>query len=74
MIPANNLIIPSVGEADEAFMKMAKRPARRIFVFDQEGKLLGLVRKTAIMDVVIQRKEFLKQDLKFIGTNRKLLK
>jgi Zn-dependent protease/CBS domain-containing protein len=60
MIPANNLIMPPLGEADEAFMKMAKRPVRRIFVCDQMGKLLGLVSKTDIMDIAIQRKDFLK--------------
>jgi Zn-dependent protease len=61
MIPVNNLIMPPLGEADEALMKMAKRPVRRIFVCDQEGKLLGLVSKTDIMDISIQRKEFMKK-------------
>lgn len=61
MIPVNNLIMSPLGEADEALMKMAKRPVRRIFVCDQEGKLLGLVSKTDIMDAATQRKEFLKK-------------
>lgn len=61
MIPVNNLIMPPLGEADEALMKMAKSPVRRIFVCDPEGKLLGLVSKTDIMDAAVQRKEFLKK-------------
>lgn len=61
MIPVNNLIMPPLGEADEALMKMAKSPVRRIFVCGPEGKLLGLVSKTDIMDAAVQRKEFLKK-------------
>ena len=57
MIPATDLITMSQdGLADEAFMKMIKVPVRRIFVCDENGKLTGLVSKTDIMNIGIQRK------------------
>ncbi|MGE5683768.1 MAG: site-2 protease family protein [Nitrososphaerota archaeon] len=61
MIPANNLIMPPFGHADEALMKMTNRPVRKIFICDDEKKLLGLVSKTDIMDTAMQRKEYMKK-------------
>lgn len=60
MIPANNLIMPPFGHADEALIKMTNSPVRKIFVCDEERKLLGLVSKTDIMDMAMQRKEYMK--------------
>ena len=60
MIPADNLIISPLGYADEALMRMTNRPVRKVFVCDEEGKLLGLVSKTDIMDMAVQRKEHMK--------------
>jgi Zn-dependent protease len=66
MIPVNDLVImPEYGAVDEALMKMARKPVRRIFVCDKDGKLLGLVSKTDIMNVAIRRKEFMKNVKKF---------
>lgn len=65
MIPATDLITMSQdGSADEAFMKMIKVPVRRIFVCDEKGKLTGLVSKTDIMNIGIQRKNFIKKTKK----------
>ena len=60
MIPADNLIMSPLGYADEALMRMTNRPVRKVFVCDEEGKLLGLVSKTDIMDMAVQRKEHMK--------------
>ena len=60
MIPADNLIMSPLGYADEALMRMTNRPVRKVFVCDEEGKLLGLVSKTDIMDMAVQSKEHMK--------------
>jgi CBS domain-containing protein len=61
MIPTNNLIMPPFGDADEALMKMINGPIRKIFVCDDENKLIGLVSKSDIMDTASQRQEYMKK-------------
>jgi CBS domain-containing protein len=53
--------MPSFGDADEALMKMINGPIRKIFVCDDEKKLIGLVSKSDIMDTASQRKEYMKK-------------
>lgn len=60
MIPADNLIMSPLGYADEVLMRMTNRSIRKVFVCDEEGKLIGLVSKTDIMDIAVQRKEHMK--------------
>ena len=61
MIPVTDLIIMQQnGAADEALMKMARRPTRRIFVCDAERKLVGIVSKTDIMNIATAKKEIMK--------------
>jgi Zn-dependent protease len=61
MIPTNNLIMTPFGDADEALMKMINGPIRKIFVCDDENKLIGLVSKSDIMDTASQRQEYMKK-------------
>jgi Zn-dependent protease/predicted transcriptional regulator len=61
MIPVTDLIIMQQnGAADEALMKMVRRPTRRIFVCDAERKLVGIVNKTDIMNIATAKKEIMK--------------
>lgn len=59
MMPRKHLIILTPDrKADEALMQMTRRHMGKVFVCDKEGKLLGLISKTDIMNVVNERKEY----------------
>lgn len=59
MIPRNSLIVmESKRMADEALMQMTRRHMGKVFVSDKEGKLLGLISKTDIMNVAVERQEY----------------
>ena len=61
MVPLNELaVMTPYKRADEAFMKMAKTGTGRVFVCDENGRLLGLVSKTDLMDLVKDRQEYAK--------------
>jgi Zn-dependent protease/CBS domain-containing protein len=59
MMPRKHLIILTPDtKADEALTQMTRRHMGKVFVCDKEGKLLGLISKTDIMNVVNERKEY----------------
>ena len=72
MIPVTKLIIMSENEkADEALMKMTRNRLKRIFVCNDGGRLIGIVSKTDIMNIVVERKEYLKTVKKIKKNNDK---
>jgi Zn-dependent protease/predicted transcriptional regulator len=55
----NSLIVmDSNRKADEALMQMNRRHLGKVFVGDKDGRLVGLISKTDIMDVADERKEY----------------
>lgn len=61
MIPKSNLIIMQENRtADDALKHMARKHMGRVFICDEQGKLLGLVSKTDIMNAASERKEYVK--------------
>ena len=61
MIPKSNLIIMQENRtADDALKQMARKRMSRVFICDEQGKLLGLVSKTDIMNAASERKEYVK--------------
>ena len=59
MTPKNDLIIMnSERKADEALMQMSRRRLGKVFVHDDNGKLVGLISKSDIMNVANERKEY----------------
>ncbi len=61
MVPESDLILMQEdGSADEALMKMIKKPVKRIFVCDIDRRLLGLVSKTDIMNIASEKSQYLK--------------
>jgi Zn-dependent protease/predicted transcriptional regulator len=61
MTPAAKLaIMDSHRKADEALMQMARTGAGKVFVCDSEGRLVGLVSKTDILEAASERQELAK--------------
>jgi Zn-dependent protease/predicted transcriptional regulator len=61
MISKSNLIIiQENGTADDALKQMARKRMSRVFICDEQGRLLGLVSKTDIMNAASERKEYVK--------------
>lgn len=59
MIPKENLIIMDENrKADEALIQISKRRIGKVFVCNDEGKLIGLVSKTDIMNAASERSEY----------------
>lgn len=59
MIPRGNLIIMDESrKAGEALTQISKRRMGKVFVCDNEGKLIGLVSKTDIMNAAGERSEY----------------
>jgi Zn-dependent protease/predicted transcriptional regulator len=59
MVPAAKLVImDSDRRADEALMQMARTGVGKVFVCDAEGRLVGLVSKTDILEAASERREF----------------
>jgi CBS domain-containing protein len=59
MTPKNDLIIMnSERKADEALMQMSRRRRGKVFVHGDNGKLVGLISKSDIMNVANERKEY----------------
>ena len=56
MIPPDELVImlPNT-RADEALMNMQRKRVGKVFICDTQGFLMGLVRKTDIMNVANER-------------------
>ena len=62
MIPAGDLVVMQPDrKADEALMEMTRTHTGKMFVCDVEGTLLGLVRKTDIMNVASERQDYQKE-------------
>jgi Zn-dependent protease/CBS domain-containing protein len=60
MIPRERLIVMESNRmADEALIQMTRRHLGKVFVSDKEGKLLGLISKTDIMNVAAERQEYM---------------
>lgn len=61
MIPLEELaLIGSSSRGDEAVKKMTKTRLGKVFVCDAEGRLLGMVTKTDLLNVASERQEFSK--------------
>jgi predicted transcriptional regulator len=59
MTPRSDLIVMnSERKADEALMQMSRRHLGKVFVQDNNGKLVGLISKSDIMNVADEKKEF----------------
>jgi len=59
MTPRSDLIVmSSERKADEALMQMSRRHLGKVFVQDNNGKLVGLISKSDIMNVADEKKEF----------------
>jgi len=68
MIPRGDLPVMSPdANADMALMQMTKTKIGKVFVCDGEGKLIGLVTKTDILNVEMERNE-IAQTLKGLQT------
>lgn len=59
MVPAAKLVImDSDRRADEALMQMARTGVGKVFVCDAEGRLVGVVSKTDVLEAASERREF----------------
>ena len=59
MINKSNIIIMNQDRtADEALMQMTRKRISKVFICDQDGRLIALVSKTDIMNAASERKEF----------------
>jgi predicted transcriptional regulator len=66
MIEKSSLIIMQTDRtADDALKYMSRRHMSRVFICDQEGKLIGLVSKTDILNAATERKEYVEAVKKF---------
>ena len=66
MIEKPNIIIMQTDRtADDALKYMNRRHMSRVFICDQEVKLIGLVSKTDILNSASERKEYVKAVKKF---------
>jgi CBS-domain-containing membrane protein len=62
MIPAGDLVVMQPDrKADEALTEMTRTDTNKVFVFNVEGTLLGLVSKTDIMNVASERQDYQKE-------------
>jgi Zn-dependent protease/CBS domain-containing protein len=60
MIPKDSLIVMEPNrEADEALMQMTRRHMGKVFICEENGRFLGLISKTDIMNVVHERQEYI---------------
>jgi Zn-dependent protease len=60
MYPKSEIIVMKAGDsAMESLMLMAKKHHGRTFVCDSDGRLVGLVSKTDIIEAVNERKEYI---------------
>lgn len=65
MIPAAELIIMQpTRRADEALRKMTRTRLGRVCICDEEGRLVGLVSKTDIMNAAGERQHYIKETSK----------
>jgi len=61
MIPASELAVMRPDDkADDALMKMGAKRLGKIMVCDESGRLVGIVSKTDILGVEMERQEYLK--------------
>jgi predicted transcriptional regulator len=61
MIPATELAVMRPDDkADDALMKMGAKRLGKIMVCDESGRLVGIVSKTDILGVEMERQEYLK--------------
>ena len=61
MIPKEELVIMDPRRrGDEAIIRMTRNGNAKVFVCDVEGKLLGMVTKTDILNVMNERQEYVK--------------
>lgn len=60
MIPKANLIviIDSNRKADNILMQMSRKRTGKAFVCNEQGKLIGIISKTDVMNIVAERKEY----------------
>ena len=66
MIPKTNLIIMNPNRtADDVLIQMTRNQMARVFVCNEEGRLIGLASKTDIMNAASERKEYMKAVKKF---------
>jgi CBS domain-containing protein len=66
MIPKTNLIIMNPNRtADDVLIQMTRKQMARVFVCNEEGRLIGLASKTDIMNAASERKEYMKAVKKF---------
>jgi CBS domain-containing protein len=71
MIPKTNLIIMNPNRtADDVLIQMTRKQMARVFVCNEEGRLIGLVSKTDIMNAASERKEYMKAAKK-LAENKK---
>lgn len=60
MISITNLIVMDPDRtADDALMQMSTSRLGKVFVCDKEGKLIGLVSKTDIINIAGERQQYL---------------
>ena len=60
MIPKDSLIVMEPNrEADEALMQMTRRHMGKVFICEENGRFLGLISKTDILNVVHERQEYI---------------
>jgi predicted transcriptional regulator len=60
MIPKDSLIVMEPNrKADEALMQMTRRHMGKVFICEENGRFLGLISKTDIMNVVHERQEYI---------------
>ncbi len=70
MIKQSSIIIMNYDRpADEALMQMTRKHMSKVFVCDQDGRLIGLVSKTDIMNAASERKEFT-EEIKRLGRDK----
>lgn len=61
MIPKANLILiidPNRKKADNILMEMSRKRIGKAFVCNEQGRLIGIISKTDIMNIVAERKEY----------------
>lgn len=61
MIPKANLILiidPNRKKADNILMEMSRKRKGKAFVCNEQGRLIGIISKTDIMNIVAERKEY----------------
>lgn len=60
MIPKEHLAILQAGtEADKALFNMIKKRVGKVFICDKDGKIVGVISKTDIIEVASERQKYL---------------